>query len=197
MEEVSRNSIAERTKGVVEHAEKQRWVNAVDAHFINGTTEYVGLYSENAYQEFAEMLGHAKITADKIIAYTYEATANEPLSVSRDGYKFKGQLSIPEIQNGIGDLGINLEFPNCFKTSLVVALDGETMVVYHFETISWGVVCEACTSSEDPDVQEELELNEDTGHGCGHVDDEYRFDYSAIITERTTAKKFFKQSRMF
>lgn len=194
MEDITRTEIGERTKGVVENEQKQRWVNAVDEHLINGTSEYVGIYSEKEYEQFAEMVGHEKITCDKVIAYVYEATANERLDKTGKRMAFKGQYSITRIQDMIGDLGVNLEFANCFKTSVVVALDSESMVVYDFEVTSWGVVCEACSESDDPDIEDELEANEDTGHGCGHEDDEYIFRYGATITQRTDAETFFKDN---
>jgi hypothetical protein len=194
MENATRNGIAEQAYKLSNTSELPHWIEAIDSHLQTGETQYFYLKDEAALVEFTQLVGHDAITSDQIVAYQYEATANESLEESGMSIKFDGTVTVGQLHAWMGDFGINLEFPNSFKTWVAVALDKETIVIYDHETISWGVVCEDCVNSDDPKIQEELELNEHTGYGCGHVDDEYRFKNTAFMMKRESQGKIAEEA---
>ncbi len=184
MENATREAINARTPEMTDESEVVRWLEAIDRHYETGEGEYFYMKNEDALSEFVKLVGHEAITSRQMLKYHYEATSTERLERKGSRLNFKGHVSIHELEAWIGDFGSMLEFPNSFKVWIAVALDAESMIVYQHETQSSGVVCEDCVNSTDPEVTAELALAENSGYGCGHVDDDYEFKNSAFITKR-------------
>lgn len=179
---MTHNSIAERVGGVARNQDIARWTTAIDSFFISGQEQYFYLSSEEKQQEFIDLIGHSEITSDQILYWHYEATAYEPREESGDSYHFKGRRTIPSIQQALGDIGMNLEFPNDFKVHLAISLDSELAIIYAFKSNAAPVVCRECQASTDPEVREEIDLN--PNYSCSHCVEEYSFSHDALLVYR-------------
>lgn len=182
MTELAHDVIAERVGGAARNQDIARWASSIDTFFISGEEQHFYIPNEAKQQEFIDLIGHTEVTSGQIIYWNYEATAYESMQKSGDSYQFRGVRTISSIQERLGDVGMNLEFPNDFKVQLVVSLDNEAAIIYSFESSSSPVVCEACRTSTNSEVREEIDLNPD--YSCRHCVDDYSFRYGAALVFR-------------
>lgn len=188
MEDMSRAAIAEKNREMTGLDEMPRWIAAIDKHIATGSPAYFYLDNEAALVEFTKLIGHETITSEQVIAYHYSATADERCEHSGESYAFDGEASLIALQEQLGDNGVNLEFPNDFRVNLAIALDAETMVVYSHEISAAPGVCRECDESDDPELKEELQLNEGR-YGCGHLDDMYfTRDHAQLMKRQSGAE---------
>lgn len=182
MNEAKRNEIAERTGGVARTPEISQWASAIDAFFMTGEEQYFSIVDEKQLEAFTALVGHDQITAAQILFWEYEATAAELRAESGEHYEFEGTTTIVELQEVLGDLGVMLEFPDCFRTRLTIALDEQVAIMYDYTSSTEPVVCEECANSEDPELREVLDGN--PFYSCDHCSDEHTYSYAAYLVPR-------------
>jgi len=154
----------------------------LEMHLKTGEAQHLYISDEEALKAFLELVGHDKVDGSKIIAYKYTSlvVSHEVTNLTPT---FKGDWSVVQVQNYLGDFGTMLEFPNDFKADCIVALDDESVVYYEHHSTSNPVVCGACEGLEEYDPIERSNRN----YSCDHEDDEYDTrNYVAIIKRPNT-----------
>jgi len=186
MEDVSWEAIGEKGTELGNTKRIADWIAAIDTFVATGQPEYFYLIDDQQLRDFCKLVGHETVASDQVLAYYYSASANEYCEEYGQELNFEGRVAVPEIQERLGDKGINLEFPNDFRVKLAVALDAETMVVYERESNAEPHVCDDCANSTDPDIVSSLEINRGN-YGCGHEDETYDIRNSAMLMARDSA----------
>jgi len=192
MEDTTRERIAGKTPEVRGVDEMPRWIEAIDRHALTGKPVHFYISNDKAFTEFTKLIGHDSVKSEQIVAYYYSALAFERYEADGKSMNFKGDMSVLRIQEMIGDTGSMLEHPNDYRVNLAIALDAETMVLYGHQMSSEPNVCSNCQHSTDPDIIEGLELNEGR-HGCGHAEDSYDSQNSAVMMKRIDSSKALDQ----
>jgi len=192
MEDMTKERIVGKTPEVRGIDEMPRWIQAIDGHALTGAPAHFYIQDDKAFVEFTKLIGHDSVKSEQVIAYYYSALAFERYESDGKKMRFNGEMPVMRIQEMVGDTGSMLEHPNDYRVNLAVALDAETMILYGHQMSSEPNICANCQHSTDPRIIEELELNEGR-HGCGHVDDTYYSQNSAVMMRRTDSAEALNQ----
>lgn len=158
-----------------EHEELAAWQEAIARHLETGEDAGFYIRDHEALMAFTKLVGHDE-REKLVLAWRYAADGQDEVATE----PFVTNVHAAILQEQIADRGMMNEFPNDFDVSMAIAYGEKSMVVYSYDHSSEPVVCEACHTSKDEHVQEELALNEGR-YGCGHEDDEYYARYHAAM----------------
>lgn len=132
-----------------------------------------------------ESLDCLTVRGSQVIAYSYVNTQSSRMHELHNGpMEFEVPTDIPRLLEGIGDIGMNEEFPNNFMIALAVELPDGTRLLIQYDCDEQPSVCETCEPTH-YDVMRSCE------HGNDYVSAGYTLHHGEISDESVEQSMYF------
>ncbi len=108
MEQETHQAILERVPQELPDPEMARWIETINRHNETGEDGFfhLGWNNDKQLMQFVTLVGHTAISSNQILGYAYQATADEPLQKEGSKLKFKGQRSIIQLEDRLGNFAV-------------------------------------------------------------------------------------------